>query len=408
MSRKFVEKEGPRWVKEGIVNGEQVQQILALYENRSRVIGLLPILGGILLSLGILTFVASNWQEIAYIWRLVILIGLMIGLYVAGEIFQRKGMEKFGIAFTGLGLISFGASIILIAQMFNMEAYNITSWIIWGIVGILLTWLYQSRYLYLISLLILTIAQIFSQASFQHFSEVGAVVLIAGLGSYLWVKKDLLLASAFAISYLVHAIILTTSNSWEFYWVFVLLLLLYTLGDALRDSRLILPFQFIPVAALYIFQLVIVGAGDDGMESEIFANWSDQYSYFIVLLVILAVSLYLKFRANRLPSAIDWILAPFIVFLPKYMDVTSMLLLFVFSLLILWMGYMERWDLKINLGTILFLIATMTAYSKITWDFMDRSLFFVVGGMLLLGLSWFLNRRRKSYITQDKGDVANE
>ncbi|MNL89126.1 hypothetical protein D3C87_2192590 [compost metagenome] len=45
----------------------------------------------------------------------------------------------------------------------------------------------------------------------------------------------------------------------------------------------------------------------------------------------------------------------------------------------------------------------MVAYGKLTWDFMDKSLFFIIGGLLLLVLSWFLNRRNKKFLAEAKG-----
>jgi LPXTG-motif cell wall-anchored protein len=35
----------------------------------------------------------------------------------------------------------------------------------------------------------------------------------------------------------------------------------------------------------------------------------------------------------------------------------------------------------------------MVAYFKLTWAFLDKSLFFLIGGVLLLSLSWYLRRR---------------
>ena len=60
-----------------------------------------------------------------------------------------------------------------------------------------------------------------------------------------------------------------------------------------------------------------------------------------------------------------------------------MIALFVFSLQLLWRGYAEEWRAKINWGTVLFLLSTLVAYGKLTWDFMDKSLFFILGGVLM-------------------------
>jgi uncharacterized membrane protein len=48
---------------------------------------------------------------------------------------------------------------------------------------------------------------------------------------------------------------------------------------------------------------------------------------------------------------------------------------------------------QLTLGTVLFVVATMVAYFKLTWAFLDKSLFFLIGGVLLLSLSWYLRRR---------------
>ena len=53
---------------------------------------------------------------------------------------------------------------------------------------------------------------------------------------------------------------------------------------------------------------------------------------------------------------------------------------------------------QLTLGTILFLVATMVAYFKLTWEFLDKSLFFLLGGVLLLGLSWYLRRRNAQLV----------
>ena len=48
---------------------------------------------------------------------------------------------------------------------------------------------------------------------------------------------------------------------------------------------------------------------------------------------------------------------------------------------------------QLTIGAVLFVAATAVAYFKLTWGFMDKSLFFLVGGILLLALSWYLRRR---------------
>ena len=72
---------------------------------QKRAIGIIPILGSILVGLGILSFVAANWQDIAPLARLVMICVIMAGFYIAGERFLKKDHEKLGVALIGLGLL---------------------------------------------------------------------------------------------------------------------------------------------------------------------------------------------------------------------------------------------------------------------------------------------------------------
>jgi uncharacterized membrane protein len=61
---------------------------------------------------------------------------------------------------------------------------------------------------------------------------------------------------------------------------------------------------------------------------------------------------------------------------------------------------------QLTLGTVLFVVATMVAYFKLTWAFLDKSLFFLIGGVLLLTLSWYLRRRNAQRLAASVATVA--
>jgi uncharacterized membrane protein len=94
MSQRWLCREGEKWVREGIISENQWKQILSRKgEERSH---WLPVLSGILVGLGILSFVASNWDGIPPLMRLWILVISMGGFYIAGEIRTRKGFLHTG------------------------------------------------------------------------------------------------------------------------------------------------------------------------------------------------------------------------------------------------------------------------------------------------------------------------
>jgi uncharacterized membrane protein len=405
MSKKFIEKESKRWTELEIINSEQQKQILDLYEDREHAIGLIPLLGSILVGLGILTFIAANWQDISHLLRLSMIITLLTGFYVSGEVMIKKGQDMLGISLISLGLISFGAGIILIAQMFQLEAYNVTSWAIWAAVGVLLTYLYQSRYLFLLTSLLLFITQFVSIEHFQTFSYLTFIITVIGLGYYIWKKPDTLLTWLFGISFIVQSFMLVVGNELKIIWFFIPVFALYTLVDVMKKNKTYYPLQSSSLIAGFIFALFIVFFGNDDMYFEKYEDLlTESIFFFISIGLLFCVSMFYKVKSGKASSGIDWILAPVLLYLPIHEDILYLFILFIFSLFQLWRGYVEEWRFKINLGTVLFLISTMVAYGKLTWNFMDKSLFFILGGIILLLLSWFLNRRRKQFIDHEEAD----
>jgi uncharacterized membrane protein len=407
VSRKIIEAEGRRWVELGIVTSDQYRQIMKLYTERNHAIGLIPLLGSIFLGVGLISFIAANWHGIPEILRLSLILIALCGFYYTGEKLLSRNQEKLGIAFIGLGLITFGIGIILISQMFHLQAYDISSWIFWGSAGILLTYIYRSRYLFLLSLLIISITQWYSVVQFNQFSYLTYFMLIIGLGVYVWARKDKLISWLFSISFIIQSIMPTENKDWHFLWVFIPILILYTLGDALQQRNITAPFQSAALISIYLFDLFFVLFIGDSNSSYLSDHLLAKTLPFLLAVALLfTISLLLKIRSQKAITGFDWILAPVLLYLPFNTDVIYILVLFIFSSFLLWRGYVEEWRFKINLGTLLFLCSTMSAYIKLTWNFMDKSLFFIIGGALLLGLSWLLNRRRNKFFEVSK--EANE
>lgn len=122
--RKQLERDLKRWRAEGIVGAEAEAAIRADVQSRRGGVALAPVLaifGAVLLCFAAMTFVAANWQDMTKLARLSLLFAGLWGAYAAAWAFQRKDMPHFSQAaiLTGLGL--FGASIMLVAQMYHIE-----------------------------------------------------------------------------------------------------------------------------------------------------------------------------------------------------------------------------------------------------------------------------------------------
>ncbi|UUZ84481.1 LPXTG cell wall anchor domain-containing protein [Paenibacillus sp. P26] len=129
--------------------------------------------------------------------------------------------------------------------------------------------------------------------------------------------------------------------------------------------------------------------------------------YMAALVILFGISLAGKLRSGRTAGALEWILLFPFLYLQQGVEIAYLAALFLFSLYVLWRGYAEEWRFKINFGTVLFIGGTLVAYGKLTWDFMDKSVFFLIGGLLLLGLSWLLNRRKKQFFHDHDAKEGN-
>ncbi|MDM5197662.1 GDYXXLXY domain-containing protein [Fictibacillus enclensis] len=63
-------------------------------------------------------------------------------------------------------------------------------------------------------------------------------------------------------------------------------------------------------------------------------------------------------------------------------------------------GYRTEQRYQINWGIILFLLVTFIAYINLAWSFMPKSLFFLIGGILLFALYFFLQKKKKDVLEE--------
>lgn len=83
----------------------------------------LGILASVLLGFAVMSFVAAHWSEIPRGLRLAILAGLMWGGYAAAGYFAVRGARGLADAAIVFAVAVFGASIMLISQMFHIDGY---------------------------------------------------------------------------------------------------------------------------------------------------------------------------------------------------------------------------------------------------------------------------------------------
>jgi uncharacterized membrane protein len=391
--KKWLRREGTKWVEENIISDQQLEQLLNRYE-QERSSNMLPILASILIGLGILTFIASNWDGIDYIARVALILIVMCGFYIAGERVHMKGNARLGNGLLGIGVISFGAGIFLLGQMLHFQSYDAKPIIFWSLSSLLVVQFWKSRFLLLLSIAIVTVGQMYSMFQFSSFSIILGLLLLFGVGHFVFHRSDALISVAFSISYLVSALLFVIGHELNYQYLYVFYLALYLLSDLLKKKELTRPIQLsMLIGAVLVTIFTIFWLDLFLMYEQPSMNGMTLYAVFI------AVLLFFFFMMKRKTfDVIDGIMFLPIFYIGWVVDYLYLLILFIYSICLLFIGYREELTEKASFGTILFLITAFVGYIQLAWDFMPKSLFFLIGGAILFVLSWILEKRRRSLV----------
>lgn len=137
------------WVAEGVISREQGERIRARYGGQAeynRLSSSILILGAVLVGLGIILFIASNWQALGQVAKVGLIAAAIVAFNVVGYRWRERpgASPRVGEAFLLLGAIVYGAGIWLVAQIFQFPYNHADSVLAW-IIGILpVVWLIRT------------------------------------------------------------------------------------------------------------------------------------------------------------------------------------------------------------------------------------------------------------------------
>ena len=138
--RSRLERDLVRWREAGWVSETGADAIRRELAQSSSGVGLaaaLAVLGAVMIGFAAMSFVAANWQDMPRLARMLLLIAALWGCYgIAGAFFQRR-LDAFGHAAGLAGVGVFGASIMLIAQMYHIEGNPPGAVLVWALGALL-------------------------------------------------------------------------------------------------------------------------------------------------------------------------------------------------------------------------------------------------------------------------------
>jgi len=164
--RRQLRQEAGLWKAEGLIDDGIYRQLGDRYQFDSleqaasnRFVVILMGLGGILLGLGAITFVAANWQEWPRSLRVILLLGILVGFDAGGfHLWQHPtsgSKQRLGIALLLCGAVCLGANIALMAQMFHIGGSPYGLYVVWGLGVLAMAYSLRLRSLGVLSLLLL-------------------------------------------------------------------------------------------------------------------------------------------------------------------------------------------------------------------------------------------------------------
>lgn len=188
--RRQLQQEIEQWRTEKLIDDSLYEQLSQRYQfsdleisDRYRFIVILLGLGSVLLGLGVITFVAENWQLWTREFRVLLLLSGFIAINTAGFYLWRRPTERWqrrlGQGLLLLGAIVLGANMALMSQMFHQSGGVYQLYIVWGLGVLAMAYSLQLTSLGILAFLLIGLGYV---QSFWQQSEFVAI------GEFSWLR----------------------------------------------------------------------------------------------------------------------------------------------------------------------------------------------------------------------------
>lgn len=389
------EKQIKEWLESGTITQEQAQKMIADVDQKSKevtsskFIVAISTIGALLLGIGAILFVASNWQKLPDLIKVLILVGSTLSAYYLGYLFKydKENLPKAGASLFFLAALLFGASVFLIAQIYHINANAHSLVLIW-IIGVLpLVYIFRS----------------------EPIAALTSVLFFLWIG--LFIFRNETVDSNIINSFISYPVIYLSAGT-----LFFSIGGLHYLRPQLIKIARIFRITGLKIAMLSLFLLTFTFfSGDiaatlkgirDGGSISLMA---EIVSISTLAIIGLAINLFFnpsQSKTNSLENGTALGLLGFTLlffFFPAESTVYTVLYNLIFgglALFLIYIGY-QRADIKIvNTGIFWTSIFVLAKYFDFLWDLMDRSLFFIVGGLILV-LGGIAMERKRRQIKED-------
>jgi len=373
-----------------LITAEQRDRILNHYQidkDGSRLLIALVSFGAILIAGGVALLVGSNWDAIPDVIKIATGMTLMLGAYGAGFYLREiKGTcPNSGEALYAVGAGLFLADIGLVGQIYNLSSRPSNAFLLWWIGIAALPWLLRSKALHTVSLVAFGIwfgVEITDRASQVHVAGPAAFAYLALLGLCYYALGYWLRATSYAaFATLTQQLGLTAA-------------LLFTYPLSLRFVDLTPTFpgtSLVLLAGMLLFLLLLaqhVILRDDRLTPQ----W--RWTWLLTLgglAIAVALQLPIAWWSGSAPSGYAaYAAAPRATFFG--------LVLILIAFVQIQVGVFHRAKAMINLGMVVIGMQIITLYLQLIESLATTGLMFVVSGLFLMTLGYYLEKKRRGLL----------
>ena len=130
---KRLERDLKRWLEKGWLSEEGYRAILAEQSREGLpATAALAAIGAVLVAFAAISFVAANWETIARLYRVAILLAALWAAYGGAAYLFERGLPAFAHAAVLVGAAVFGAVIMLVSQMYHIDGHPPDFVILWA------------------------------------------------------------------------------------------------------------------------------------------------------------------------------------------------------------------------------------------------------------------------------------
>ena len=407
----FIRKLGreiEHWVDESLVSPEQKDRILARYaalataEEKAgpgKLITTITVLGSILVGVGVLLFVASNWSQVPRWGKLSLIFSSLIASYAIGYYlrYEKQNYPRLGASLILLGSLIFGAGIFLIAQIYHISVHYPNGPLLWGLAVLPLAYLLRFRSILALAIIDLLIwLGVESSFRIAVFASFGSITIMTALffmaGLTLW---------ALGLMHRGVSALRDIAGPYLMIGMFTALFAGYLMTfDILRGafgSGELLWF-YLGLAAMCFASVVASFLSKDRP-----AGWFPELLGLCVLMVLMA-GLAL---AQRTDNGVPYVRVVY-EGSGRMATLAANLVYFCAIIGIIVLGYLRHHRGYVNIGLLFFVLDVIARYFDLLWRLLPRSLFFIGGGALLLAGGVLLEKKRRKVLATfgSAGDPA--